>query len=179
VAIVVFIRGANVGGHRRFKPSEVAKELVRYEVVNIGATGLFVVRKPGSTERFRAELLRRLPFETHVVVCDGNDLLALEKSAPFGDADEGADAVRFVSVLTGDVPKRLRKMPFGIPNDDDWYVRILGRKREFVFGVYRRHPKTIGYLGQIDKALGVPVTTRNWNTIAAILKVLRLTEGPQ
>lgn len=32
--------------------------------------------------------------------------------------------------------------------------------------------KTISYLGRIDKALGVPVTTRNWNTIEAVLKVL-------
>jgi len=33
--------------------------------------------------------------------------------------------------------------------------------------VYRRHMKTIGYLGQIDKLYGVPATTRNWNTIVA------------
>ena len=64
-------------------------------------------------------------------------------------------------------------MPFGIPSDDDWYVRIVGRKNQFVFGVYRRHMKTISYLGRIDKALGAPVTTRNWNTIDAVLKVLK------
>jgi hypothetical protein len=33
--------------------------------------------------------------------------------------------------------------------------------------------KTIGYLGKIDKLLGVPVTTRNWNTIVAILRILQ------
>ena len=42
-----------------------------------------------------------------------------------------------------------------------------------MFGVYRRHMKTISYLGQIDKVLRVPVTTRNWNTIAAVLKILK------
>jgi uncharacterized protein (DUF1697 family) len=52
-------------------------------------------------------------------------------------------------------------------------VRIVGRKKQFVFGVYRRHIKTISYLGQIDKALGVPVTTRNWNTIDAVLEILK------
>ena len=41
-----------------------------------------------------------------------------------------------------------------------------------MFGVYRRHMKTIGYLGQIDKLFGVPVTTRNWNTIKAIVRIL-------
>jgi uncharacterized protein (DUF1697 family) len=52
-------------------------------------------------------------------------------------------------------------------------VRLVGRKKQFVFGVYRRHMKTISYLGQIDKALGAPVTTRNWNTIDAVLKILK------
>jgi hypothetical protein len=30
----------------------------------------------------------------------------------------------------------------------------------------------IGYLGQIDRLFGVPATTRSWNTISAIAKVL-------
>jgi hypothetical protein len=64
-------------------------------------------------------------------------------------------------------------MPFGIPSNDDWYVKILGRKNVFVFGVYRRHMKTISYLGQLDRALGVPVTTRSWNTIAAVIEILK------
>ena len=33
--------------------------------------------------------------------------------------------------------------------------------------------KTIGFLGMIDGIFGVPVTTRNWNTILAIVEVLR------
>jgi hypothetical protein len=39
--------------------------------------------------------------------------------------------------------------------------------------VYRRHIKTIGYLGQIDKLFGVRATTRNWNTIIAIVQILK------
>jgi hypothetical protein len=33
--------------------------------------------------------------------------------------------------------------------------------------------KTIGYLGKLDGLFGVPATTRNWNTITAILNVLK------
>jgi hypothetical protein len=33
--------------------------------------------------------------------------------------------------------------------------------------------KTIGYLGQIDKLYGAPATTRNWNTVVAILRILK------
>ena len=33
--------------------------------------------------------------------------------------------------------------------------------------------KTIGYLGRIDKLFGVPATTRNWNTILAVVRILK------
>ncbi len=173
VAFVVFVRGANVGGHRRFQPSAVAKKLARFDVVNVGATGLFVVRNPTTPAAFRAALARELPFETHVVVCNARDVLALERDADFGDAALCADVVRFVSVVAAPLRRPLPAMPLAIPDDDEWYVRLLGCKNEFVFGVYRRHMKTIRYLGQIDKALGVPVTTRNWNAIAAVIAILK------
>jgi uncharacterized protein (DUF1697 family) len=173
MAIVAFVRGANVGGHRRFRPSLVAKELERFDVVNIGATGLFVVRNAGAGPTFRSELIRRLPPDSKVVFCEGSDVLALEGGSPLQGITADQDHVRFVSILTEPLAGRLPPMPFGIPSNDDWYVRMVGRKSQFVFGVYRRHMKTISYLGQIDKALGVPVTTRNWNTIEALLKVLK------
>jgi hypothetical protein len=33
--------------------------------------------------------------------------------------------------------------------------------------------KTIGYLGQIDKVFGAAATTRNWNTILAVVRILK------
>ena len=38
--------------------------------------------------------------------------------------------------------------------------------------MYRRQMKVIDYLGRFDRVFGVPVTTRNWNTMTAIVKVL-------
>jgi hypothetical protein len=32
--------------------------------------------------------------------------------------------------------------------------------------------KAIAYLGEIDRLFGVPATTRNWNTIAAVARAL-------
>jgi hypothetical protein len=59
-----------------------------------------------------------------------------------------------------------------LPASGKWLLKILARERRFVFGVYRRQMKAIGYLGEIDQLFGVPATTRNWNTITAIAKVL-------
>lgn len=48
MALVVLLRGINVGGHRKLRPKTLASDLEAFDVVNIGAAGTFVVRKPGS-----------------------------------------------------------------------------------------------------------------------------------
>src|SRR6266566_8281090 len=100
VALVVFLRGVNVGGHRTFRPSILARELSDYDVVNVGAAGTFVVRKPSRRAEFRAELLRRLPFETEVMLCNGRDVIRLVTDHPFGTGPSRPDVVRFVSILS-------------------------------------------------------------------------------
>jgi uncharacterized protein (DUF1697 family) len=172
MALVVFLRGVNVGGHRTFRPSLLAKELSAYDVVNIGAAGTFVVRKPGSQAKFRAVLLRKLGFKADIALCEGRDLLQLAAENPFEAEPVRADHVRFVTILSKIAASR-QPIPVSFPADGEWFVRVIASKKRFVFGVYRRHMKTIGYLGHIDKLFGVPVTTRNWNTIAAVVKVLQ------
>jgi len=172
MALIVFLRGVNVGGHRSFRPSTLAKELSDYDVVNVGAAGTFVVRKPKSRTKFRAELLRKLPFDAEVVLCDGRDLLRLEIENPFETEPSPPDIVRFVTILSK--AGRVRaSTPITLPPSGEWFVRVIALKNRFVFGVYRRHMKTISYLGQIDGLFGVPATTRNWNTIIAIVRILK------
>lgn len=173
MALVVFLRGVNVGGHRRFRPSLLAKELSDYQVVNVGAAGTFVVRKPGARATFRATLRRKLPFATEIVLCEGRDLIRLARENPFGAETSRPDVVRFVSILSK--AGRLRPAtPVVLPpeGEGEWLVRVVAANKRFVFGMYRRHMKTIGYLGKIDQLFGVPATTRNWNTIMAVARIL-------
>jgi len=172
MALVVFLRGVNVGGHRRFRPSVLAKQLSDFNAVNVGAAGTLVVRRPGSRAKLRAELVRKLPFQTEAALCDGRDLLHLEQEHPFGIEQTRPDMVRFVSILSK-AGRCTAPTPFTLPPDGKWFVRIIAWKKRFVCGVYRRHMKTIGYLGQIDKLFGVPATTRNWNTILAVVRILK------
>jgi uncharacterized protein (DUF1697 family) len=172
MALVVFLRGVNVGGHRTFRPSILARELSHHDVVNVGAAGTFVVRKPGARTQFRAELLRRLPFEAAVVLCDARDLIRLEMEHPFGTEPARPGVVRFVSILSKTARVRA-SLPITFPPRGEWFLRVIASKNRFVLGEYRRHMKTIGYLGQIDKLFGVPATTRNWNTIIAVVRILK------
>src|SRR5215472_1831925 len=119
MALIVFLRGVNVGGHRRFRPSILAKELSDYDVINIGAAGTLIVRKPGSRAKFRAELLRRLPFEAEVMFCDSRDLLSLEIENPFTAEPSRPDHVRFISILSK--PSRSAVIPCQLPADGEWF----------------------------------------------------------
>ena len=141
-------------------------------MVNVGAAGTFVVRKPGSRAKFRAALLRKMPFEAEIMMCDARDLIRLETENPFAAEPSPPDVVRFVSILSkvGGVRAAL---PVAFPSDGEWLVRVMASEGQFVFGMYRRHMRTIGYLGQIDKLYSVPATTRNWNTIVAIMRILK------
>lgn len=169
MALVVFFRGINVGGHRNFRPSILAKQLAAYDVANIGAAGTFVVRKPGPRAKFLAELRRKLPFESEIACCASSDLARLVEASPFANEPTSHDRIQFVSVLSK--PMRRRPSPCDIPETGAWYVRILGSTNRLVYGVYRRHMKSIGHLSQIDKLFGSPATTRSWSTMLSILQV--------
>jgi len=172
MALVVFLRGVNVGGHKTFRPSILAKELSEYDVVNVGAAGTFVVRKAVTQAKFRAELLQHLPFKAEAAICDGRDLIRLETENPFGTECSSPDIVRFLSVMLKADGVR-PSTPINIPPSGEWCVRAIASSGRFIFGVYRRHIKTVGYLGQLDKLFGVTVTTRNWNTIVAVTRILK------
>jgi uncharacterized protein (DUF1697 family) len=172
MALVAFLRGVNVGGRRTFRPSMLAQKLSNYDVVNVGAAGTFVVRRPGSSPRFRAELLRNLPFDGKLILCNGRDLIRLETENPFGPEPPHAGTTRFVSILPKAGGVRV-SFPITFPTDGEWLVRVIASTGQFVFGTYRRHMRTIAQLGQVDKLFGVPATTRNWNTIMAVIRILK------
>ncbi|HEX5053941.1 MAG TPA: hypothetical protein VFZ65_19340 [Planctomycetota bacterium] len=168
---MVLLKGVNVGGHRTFRPSELARQLADLDVVNIGAAGTFVVRRPVTQARLRTELARRLPFAADVMICRGRDILELMCKPHYAGQPVRPDVVRFVSVLSRS-PRSEPAMPTRFPARGPWLMKLLARERRFVFGVYRRQMKVIGCLGKIDRLFGVPATTRNWNSIVAIAEVL-------
>ena len=174
--LVVFLRGVNVGGHRTFRPAILAKQLRHLGVVNIGAAGTFVIRQAMGQAPLRSEFERRLPFEAEVIICQSSKLVQLMDRNPFEGQRMGPDNVRFVSILS----RRQRldpRLPATFPPKGKWLLKILAREGRFVVGMYRRDMKVIGYLGKLDRLFGVPVTTRNWNTLSAIVRALGAVGG--
>ena len=181
---VVFLRAVNVGKANRCQPALIAKQLARLDIVNIGAVGTFVVRGHVSASALGSAIAKRLPFKCEIMICPAKEILALSgrrgdtnspwraSKDPFSRQPSGPNIVRFVSVLA----KRLRALPplpLSLPADNDWLVKIIAILDRFVLSLYRRQMKAISYLSQIEKRLGVPATTRNWNTIEKVAKLLR------
>ena len=171
MALVVFLRGLNVGGHRTFRPTTLAEQLQHLGAVNIGAAGTLVIRQPVSRSQLRVELQRRLPFDAEIMICQGRELASLMSHDFFGGHPVRSDIVRFVSVLSR-LPRSELPLPMKLPSGGKWLLKLLARNGRFVLGLYRRHMKVIGYLGTLDRLFGVRVITRTWNTITAIVNLL-------
>ncbi len=168
---VVFLRAVNVGGTNRCQPALIAKELAKFDIVNIGAVGTFVVRKNVSESALRAAIARKLPFKCEIMICPARDIIKLLSKDPFSRQASGPEITRFVSVLHKR-PRGLPSLPLSLPSENDWLLKIIAIQGRFVLGLYRRQMKAIGYLGKIEKLLAVPVTTRNWNTIQKVAQIL-------
>ena len=168
---MVLRSGVNVGGHRTFRPTTLTEQLKHLDAVNIGAAGTFVIRQPITRAQLRAELARRLPCDAEIMICQGREIVRMMSQNRFADQPVRPDIVRFVSVLSRR-PRSAPSTPMSFPSSGKWLLRILARDNRFVFGLYRRHMKVISYLGTFDRLFGVPVTTRNWNTITAIARIL-------
>jgi uncharacterized protein (DUF1697 family) len=171
MASVVFLRAVNVGSANRCQPALIAKELAKFGVVNIGAVGTFVVREDVSESALRAAIAKKLPFKCEIMICPARDVIKLASKDPFEQHPSGPDITRFVSVLA----KPLRApppLPLTLPLDNDWLLKVIAIESRFVLGLYRRQMKAISYLGKIEKQFGVAATTRNWNTIEKVVKIL-------
>ncbi|PYL34704.1 MAG: hypothetical protein DMF38_07320 [Verrucomicrobia bacterium] len=169
---VVFLRAVNVGGANRCQPAAIAKQLAKFGVVNIGAVGTFVVREDVSESTLRAAFARKLPFKCEIMICPARDIIKLTSKNPFARQPSDEKIARFVNVLAKRLPAP-PALPLSLPSSDDWLLKIIAIQDRFVVGLYRRQMKAISYLGKIEKLLGVPATTRNWNTIEKVVKILK------
>ena len=188
---VVFLRAVNVGGVNRCQPAQIAKQLAKFDVVNIGAVGTFVVREDVSESVLRAAIAKKLPFKCEIMICPARDIIKLSSKDHFSGQPSGPNIMRFVSVAakrirggtrsdlhqTSKIKPQTSQLALNLPSHGDWLVKIIAIEGRFVLGLYRRQMKAISYLGKIEKFLGVAATTRSWNTIQKVAKILK--QGPQ
>ena len=172
MSLVVFLRGVNVGRHKRFMPATLAKDLAVYDVVNIGAAGTFVVRAPGPQAALLAAIRTRLAFQADIMIVRERELVEFAASAPFGRRPPAANEQRFLSVMLTR-PRIVPPLPLAYPANDRWQVKIVATSGKLVASIWRRQPGTPIYPNAaLEKHFGV-ATTRNWNTVETICEILQ------
>jgi len=188
---VVFLRAVNVGGTNRCQPAQIAKQLANFGAVHIGVVGTFVVREDVTESALRAAIANKLPFKCAIMICLARDIINLASKDHFSGQPSGPNIMRFVSVAakrirggtrsdlhqTSKIKPQTSQLALNLPSHGDWLVKIIAIEGRFVLGLYRRQMKAISYLGKIEKFLGVAATTRSWNTIQKVAKILK--QGPQ
>ncbi len=169
----VFLRAANVGGHQVFRPSALARDLSRLGCKSIGAAGTFVFTAAGNEAQLRAALAEALPFEPQMVVVAGSRIQRLVSSLPFGPGPLGPEEKAFVSAVLAK-PKKQPKLPVSLPNNGAWQLRVIGFNGPFVLTVRRTNIPGAFYPNEVvEKAYGVPATTRGWSTLEALARALK------
>lgn len=172
MSLVVFMRGVNVGGHKTFQPSLLAKELVHLGVINVGAAGTFVIPGTVAETTLRAEFLGRLPFPAELMICRGRDLVKLAAKKPFPERPSHKDVRRFVSVMAKH-PRQPPPLPLSQPPGDGWQVQVIGVSGRFALSLWRPMGRSsVDLNGVVERSFGVSATTRNWNTIVKICDIL-------
>ena len=172
MASVVFFRAVNVGGHQKFQPSVLAKQLSEFGVINLGAAGTLIVREHVSPTKLQAEIFRRLPFQPELMICSAREVLELARGEPFGEPPGGKNVQRFVSVLKK-VPRPTPPLPLEQPAGGKWELQVVAIVGKFALSFRRPGPKDVYPNAVIEKQLGIPATTRNWNTIETICDLLK------
>jgi uncharacterized protein (DUF1697 family) len=174
---VVFLRAANVGGRNVFRPAELVRSLEHLDVVNVGAAGTFVVRAKTSAASIRREILALLPFEPSLAVVPGREVAALVASRPFDGVTLSKDLRGWVAVLDGR-PKSRPKLPVLVPAGKAWSVRFEKQEGRFALGLWQRRPGGFTFPNLVvEKALGVPATTRYWETMVRVAELARPRHG--
>ena len=172
MAHVVFLRAANVGGKNVFRPAQLAAALEHLDMVNVGAAGTFVVRGKASAAAIRREVLAHLPFEPSIAVRPASEVLALVRSQPFARVTRSKDLRVWAAALCA-APKSRPTLPIEKPVGKAWSVRFDRIEGAFALGLLHRRPGGFVFPNQVvEAALGVPATTRWWETFERVAKLI-------
>jgi uncharacterized protein (DUF1697 family) len=171
VPAVVFLRAVNVGKTNRCQPALIAKELAKFDVVNIGAVGTFVVREDVSESALRAAIVKKLPFKCEIMICPAKQIVDLSKENPF-KGEHGDDIDAHVSIMAKR-PAKIPRLPIYAPSETKWEIKVSRVIGTAAISLRRRLKDGRLYPNQIvEKQFGTSATTRSWNTIEKIAKIL-------
>jgi uncharacterized protein (DUF1697 family) len=175
---VAFLRGINVGGNTTIRMEELREAISRLglrHVKTVLATGNVVFETDDSdraalAQRIQAALRETFGAEIAVMLRSAGEIEALLAADPFKDVPVTPDTRLYVTLL-GDGVESRAKAPFVSPQGDYGVVRVFARE-VCTFMVLSEGRGTPELMKGVEDTYSRQVTTRSWNTIVRIGKLL-------
>ncbi|MFA5082867.1 MAG: DUF1697 domain-containing protein [Hydrogenophilaceae bacterium] len=178
--LIALFRGINIGGHHILPMQELTAILQ-----DLGATGVRTCIQSGNAvfrsrgrntaafaRRLAAEIGKRHGFEPYVLIIEPETLARVIADNPFPEAlgDPGTLHVGFLAAAPAnpDLAKLTR-------------MKMDSERFHLGDGVFYMHlPEGAGrskLAAGAEKALGVPMTGRNWNTVCRLMEMVEAAEA--
>jgi len=168
---VAFLRGINVGKHRRITMAELKRAFEDAGYANVAtyiASGNVIFDASGTdagalTQEVEAQLGSALGYHVDVILRSAEEVRELVAAKPFAGVDAGDEIRLYVTFLS-----RLGNGASAVPRDAGG-LRILRSSERTVFSVLDlRDTGTTDGMTVLEKAFGKRITTRSWNVIEEI-----------
>lgn len=173
---IAFLRGINVGGHKKVKMEELKKtfEALGFEnVKTLLASGNVIFSAPPENEstlvqKIEKKLETAFGHEIGVLIRKIETLQKLAEANPFAGIEVTPQTRLYVTFLAEKSSSSL-KIPYETP---DRNFIILSATGSEVCSVLTLSPdsRTVDLMSILEKEFGRKITTRNWNTIQKIIK---------
>ncbi|MGB7392865.1 MAG: DUF1697 domain-containing protein [Pricia sp.] len=169
---VGFLRGINVGGHHKVPMAELRSELEKMDFKNVATilnSGNILFEATGNKleEKISKRLETVFGFPVPTLVRNFETIAGISDNNPFAPIEVSKDIRFYVSFLKNDTNPELA-LPW---KSGDGSYEIIEKRNSTVFSVLDLSvSKTPKAMEALEKLYGKDITTRNWNTIARILK---------
>jgi uncharacterized protein (DUF1697 family) len=173
---IAFLRGINVGGHRKIKMEALRQEFESLEFQNVKTllnSGNVLFEAHGAdpdalAQKIEEKLRNTSGYEINVILRTLGEIQDLVDSDPFKDIIVTPQTRLYVTFLA-ESPASSLKAPYELPGEDFKIVRITNGE---VCSVLTLRPgsRTPDAMGVLEKEFGKKITTRNWNTVTKLLK---------
>jgi uncharacterized protein (DUF1697 family) len=171
---VAFLRGINVGGHHKVPMADLQSELRKINLKNIitllnSGNVLFESNENDLENKISTHLEKVFGFQIPTIIRRAEMIIEMLNNNPFKDIEITQDIRLYVSFLKNESSDELT-LPW--KSADNSY-EIIGITDNTIFSVLDVSiSKTPEAMATLTKYFGKEITTRNWNTISRIRKLV-------
>jgi len=178
VVYVAFLRGINVGGKTMIGMEELkgafsSLGFTRIKTVLASGNVLFETREgdlADLTEKIEQTIQSTFGFQIAVILRTAKEIQSLVSSKPFKQ-NKGTRQTRFLVTFLAETPAHISKISKRLSNNDFEIVRISDRQVCSAVEVSAERG-TSDLMKILQKEFGKKITTRTWNTVERIAKLL-------